>query len=99
MREKVYDTLIDSSDYTILDSRSIDWSKFTYTNGWYTYRVTNNDKLKPYMISYAYYGDVAYEDIILLLNNIEDPFEIVIGSELKIPKLSDIKQFILDNRK
>ena len=99
MREKIYDTKVATPEYTILDPCSIDWSTFAYTNGWYTYYVTQSDTLKPYMISYAFYGDVIYEDIILLLNNIEDPFEMVVGSEIKIPKLDDLKTFILAHRK
>lgn len=99
MRELIYEKLEDTPDYTIYDARTIDWSTFTFTNGWYTYIVTELDLLKPYMISFAYYNDISYEDIILLVNNIEDPFEMVVGSELKIPKLDDIKSFILVNSK
>lgn len=51
------------------------------------------------MISYAYYGKVDYEDMILLVNNIDDPFALVPGTEIYIPTLANLQSFILSNRK
>jgi hypothetical protein len=99
MREKVYSELLNSNEYAIVDSTTCDWSTFSWDNGWYEYRVTQADLLKSYFISYKYYQTVDYEDIILLLNNIGDPFEMVVGSLIKVPKLNDVKAFILTNSK
>ena len=54
--------------------------------------------MKPYYISYAYYGTTKYTDIILLLNNIMDIFETVPETILYIPKLEDLKKFIANNK-
>ena len=94
MKEKIYSILETSDGVDILDSQDVDWSSFEFTNGYYTHHVTEHECLRFYLISSAYYGTVDYEDILLLVNNIEDPFEMVIGSEIKIPKLQDIKSFI-----
>lgn len=98
MRESLYDT-IEELDVTIYDSRSIKWSTFTFDNGYYKHRITEYEILRPYLISSQYYGNVNYEDIILLINNIQDPFEIVVGTEIKIPKIEDIRSFIALHRK
>jgi len=99
MREKVQTILYTSPDGDVIrDSTSIDWRKFEWTNGYYIHKVTKKEMQKPYLIAAAYYGDLEYEDIILLLNNVEDPFEMVPESEIYIPKLEDVKKFILANR-
>lgn len=100
MREKIESVLYTSTDSdVILDSTSIDWKSFQWTNGYYTHKVTKKEIQRPYLISFAYYGDVNYEDIILLLNNIKDPFEMVPESVIYIPMLQDVQNFILLNRK
>jgi len=94
MRELVYDILQEDSDMTIYDSRSVDWNLFTYNSGFDLYKITKDDIYKSYLISVKYYDTIDYDDIILLLNNIEDIFEVVPGTEIKIPKLVDLKNFI-----
>ena len=32
MIQTIYDKLLDSSDYTIIDPRSVNWSTFEFTN-------------------------------------------------------------------
>jgi len=99
MREKVQLVLDDTDGNVIRDSTSIIWKDFKWTNGYFKHKISKTEIERPYLISQIYYSTVEYWDIILLLNNIEDIFEIVPLSELFIPKLDDIKQFILDNRK
>ena len=99
MREKVQDILDSTDNIIIRDSTSIAWEDFKWTNGYYKHKISKPEIERPYLISQLYYGIVDYWDIILLLNNVEDIFEVVPYSELYIPKLEDIKQFILDNRK
>jgi len=99
MREKVMSILDNSNNIEIRDPSSIDWSKFSWENGFIKHRITRYEVMKPYLISSAYYGTTAYEDIILLVNNIQDIFEVVPEEEIRIPKLVDIKNFIYQNRK
>lgn len=83
----------------IYDSMSVDFSKFDWSKGYYNHILTQKEIEKPYLISVQYYGEILFEDIILLLNNISDIFECVPGSQLKIPKLNDLKLFLLQNSK
>lgn len=101
MRYLVESILFDDKEknLTIYDSQSIDWLSFNWSNGYYPHKISSIEIQKPYLISYAYYGTVEYEDVILLLNGIEDPFELIPGKELMIPKVDDLKTFILKNRK
>ena len=94
MKEKLYSILETNNGVDIFDSQTVDWSKFDYTNGWTIHNVSKDELLRFYLISASYYGTVEYEDVLLLLNNIVDPFEMVIGSEIKIPKIEDLKNFI-----
>lgn len=88
-----------SENIVIYDPMSVDFTKFTWINGYYLHKITASEIIRPYMISYAYYGTIIYEDEILLLNKVDDPFSLVIGKELRIPKIEDLKDFILKNRK
>jgi len=99
MISKIYNKLQNDSDYVILDTRSVKWGDFKFTNGFTKHYISQEELLKPYLISFRYYNTAEYEDEILLVNNIQDPYEVVAGSELKIPALDDLKQFILDNTK
>ena len=99
MREKVQSILDTTDNIIIRDPISVDWSTFKWSNGYYSHKISKIETQKPFLISAAYYGTVEYEDIILLLNNVSDPFEVIPESELKIPKLQDIKAFILLNKK
>lgn len=97
MISQLYSYLQKDNDYTIIDSRSVNWGNFVFTNGYKTHYITQDELLKPYLISFGYYNVADYEDVILLINNIEDPYEVVPGTLLLIPDIRDVKQFILDN--
>jgi hypothetical protein len=84
---------------TIYNPRSIDWNTFTFPSGYYKHVVSQHEILKPYLISYKYYNTVIYENFLLLVNNVSQPFNLREGVELKIPKLIDIQNFILLNKK
>ena len=99
MREKVMSLLDDTDNIIILDPSSIDWSTFPWTNGYISHRITRFEIMKPYLISSAYYGTTAYEDVILLLNNIDDIFEVIPEQEIRVPQLQDLKTFIYQNKK
>jgi hypothetical protein len=92
-------TIIESDPEVIYDPMTVDFSKFIFTNGYYNHRLTKNEIMKPYLLSLQYYNSIEYEDIILLINNILDIWEVPVGTQIKIPKLTDLQQFILENKK
>lgn len=58
------------------------------------YRVQESDTKGAYLISYKIYGTVRYWWVILLANNIQNPFTgISVGDILKLPDLLDIYDF------
>jgi len=99
MREKIYSDLLTDDNTVIKDPTTVDWRTFRWDNGYFVHYITTTEILKPYLISAAYYGSIEYEDIILLLNNIENPFDMIPEQTIYIPKLADIKSFIIANRK
>lgn len=98
MRDKVQSILDDADGIIIRDSTSIRWKDFPWTNGYFKHKIAKAEIERPYLISSLYYGSTEYWDIILLVNNIEDIFEVIPFSEIFIPKLEDIKTFIVNNR-
>lgn len=96
---KLQDILYQDENYTIHDPLSINWNNFLWVNGYFPHKVSSMDIIKPYLISFAYYGNGDYENIILLLNNIENPWDMVPETEIKIPKKIDLDEFILANQK
>lgn len=58
------------------------------------YRVDDSDIPDPALISYRVYGDIGFWWIILLVNEIKNPFiELEPGMVLKIPSKLDIYDF------
>ena len=100
MREILYKQIqvADGTGTWIYDPTSVDFSQFQWTNGYIKHYITPLEISKPYLISYSYYGAIDYEDIILLVNNIANIFDVVPGMEIKIPNATDIKNFILKFR-
>lgn len=99
MRHKVMEVLETVDNITVYDSTTIDWTSYPWQTGYIIHYITNTEILKPYFISYQYYNTVEYEDIIMLLNNIEDPWQLVPGSPLRIPNFQNLQRWILQNTK
>ena len=99
LRHTLMSLLSTAQDVDIYDPTSIDWRTFSWSGGYYTHSLSENEILKPYLISYAYYETVAYEEIILLLNGVEDIWAVVPGTEIRIPKLGDLRNFLINNKK
>jgi hypothetical protein len=89
--------LDDTTENIIRDPASLDVSTFKFTNGYFKHVLTQREKERPDKISFQYYGSVAYENLILLINNVVDVWELPVGTKLRIPKLEDLKTFIKDN--
>lgn len=98
MRETILPELTTIEDISVLDPLAIKWSDFSYPNGYFEHNVKKHEVDKPYLISYNYYGTVIYDDIILLINNVEDVFALRPGTVLRIPKIEDLKDFILKQK-
>lgn len=97
MRNKVQTTLIDTNEYTIYNPLSVNWRNFNWSNGYYKHYITETEIYRFYLIPYSYWGVTDYWDIILILNNIANVFDLFPGAEIWIPKLQDVEKFILDN--
>jgi hypothetical protein len=78
----------------VMDSTTIDWSKFKWDHGYIKHYINANELLRPYLLSYIYFGTVAWEYIILELNGIDDIEDVPVGSEIWIPKLEDLSAFL-----
>lgn len=61
---------------------------FSESDSYYT--ITTVDRRRPDIISYRFYGTVDYFWIILLANNVLDPFDIEINTILRIPSPSTV---------
>lgn len=98
MRENIYKKMQTTDGVWLYDPTSVDWSKFEWNNDYIKHFISKEEVSKPYLISYAYYGSIDYEDILLLINNIANIFEVVPDMEIKIPNIRDIKNFLLKYR-
>jgi len=99
MRHKVMTEIETADGVIVYDSQSIDWTTFDWTLGYQRHFITEPEILKGYILAYNFYNDVNYEAIIFLLNNISDPWDIIEGTEIRIPALSDVQNFLLNNMK
>lgn len=81
-------------DVEVPDLLKIDWSTFPFTLGYFTHQVVQHEVLQPYLIAARYFNNVAYEDVLLLINNVINPLDLFPGMKLKIPNEADIKAFI-----
>ena len=91
--------LDETTEDIIYDPTTLDISKFEFSSGYFKHKLSQREKEKPYMISYVYYGTIVYEHIILLINGVKNIWDLPVETELKIPKLEDLKLFIKNNRK
>lgn len=92
-RYEYYTKLDTVNDIEIYDIFSIKWDDFLWTDGYSVHEVSYDEVLHPELISLMYYGTDKYEDFIYLLNNIEDPLNLIPGTRLVIPSLVDIQNF------
>lgn len=58
------------------------------------YRISQDDIMRPDLISYKAYGSVKYWWLVCYLNDIHDPFnDMTVGDLIKIPNILDIYSF------
>lgn len=85
-------------DVNVYDPTSISIDDFKWTQGYIKHKLTRQEIIKPYLLSYIYYGDKELWYYILLLNKVVDIEDLVVGSELWIPQKSELNKYILDNK-
>lgn len=69
-------------------------SKFQMTYQPIYYRVSEDDLMRPDMISYKVYGTVKYWWLIMAVNDIFNPLlDLYVGQRLIIPNIVDIYEF------
>jgi hypothetical protein len=89
----------DRTDRMILrDTQSLDITQFRWQDGYSKYTVQEDETRKPYLISQRNYGTDIYEDILLLLNGVADQFGLRPGAVLLLPRLTELQDFLLENR-
>ena len=99
VRYNLYKIIQREHDIDIRDVANNIWSKFEFLNGYYTHVVTLDETQRSYLISEKWFSSVEFDDLILIINNIENPFTLRPKQVLKIPKEVDIRKFIKDNIK
>ena len=62
--------------------------RFSPNDNYFIVTAVNKDRLD--LLSYRFYGSVEYIWVILLANNIVNPFEIPIGTKLRIPSVETL---------
>lgn len=98
----IYMTLLEKNNelnVDIYDPFSFDTSDFQWREGFEKHIVTEWDIFKPYRISRLFYGTIEYTDILLLLNNVSDPFELKPGFVIYVPNLNELRQYLLSKKK
>ena len=89
----------DTDELLINNTNSIDWCKYEWTNGYLPHTITEAEIYRPYLLALKYFDDIEYEDIILILNNISNIFELRPGVQIRIPRVEDVDKFLADNAK
>jgi hypothetical protein len=96
MREKILKQII-IGDNIIYDPTTVDWMTFNWESGYINHIISDVDIYKFYLVSEKYYNTSHYEDILLLLNKIDNIFDVFPGITIRIPKQIDIDTFIKNN--
>lgn len=69
-------------------------SNFTLLYPVQYYRVSEEDVMRPDLISYKAYGTVQYWWVIMLVNGVQNPLvDLTVGMLLKVPSVLDIYTF------
>lgn len=64
------------------------------------YIVTEDDLLRPDLISYKLYGSVQYWWVVCYMNDIDDVFkDLEVGMQLSIPHILDLLDFYKEYKK
>lgn len=94
MRYDLLEKIEEEDDIEIYDLYEINWDELEYSGEIKKHEVIKQETIKPWYISYNEYGTVEYEDLLFLINNVENPLEMIPGLKLNIPTFQDIQKFV-----
>lgn len=95
MRENVLTPYsINNFDFDINNPISVDWSKFMWTKEITKHMLTEEEIYRFYLVPEFYYDNTGYEDILLILNNITNIFDLLPGTYINIPSKDNIDNFL-----
>ena len=97
MRSQAQNLILDNNEYQIRNPLSVNWKLFRWSNGYFKHYLTHNEIYRFELVPKYYWGTARYWDIILLLNDIPNIFDLYPGTEIWVPKLQDVEKFLLDN--
>lgn len=83
----------DDKKIQLYDFFNVNWSNFNFPSGFTTHYVTKAESDRPYLIATLYYNDPFLIEDIILVNKLSNFLELKVGSELKIPALTDLQDF------
>ena len=98
MKELTQNITEELNMFTIHDPLSIDWSTYNFSGNEEIYMLGEEDIKRPDLLSYKFYNTVIYQNIIFILNNIGDILNTPSKTQIKIPKIEDLKTFLLKNK-
>lgn len=93
-RYEAYTFLEQSEDVDIYDPFSVNWSTFEFPAGTVRESFLAEDLEHPDNVGIRNGVPSIYWDVLLLINGIEDPFEIQVGQAVLVPPLDSIVDFI-----
>ena len=64
------------------------WSRYS------VHTLTEEEVLKPYLITYNAYGDLEAWDIILLINGIGNTLDLEAGTKIRLPDLDHLLEWL-----
>jgi hypothetical protein len=82
-----------ATDFQTFDFLAARWTAFEFINNEISYTLSEPDTRKFYNVSQTFYGTVEYEDLLLYINGIADPFNLIPGTTIRIPSITDILAF------
>ncbi len=85
--------------FDIYDPLTLNWNNFNFRGDEDEIMLSPYQIQRPDLFSYALYGTVIYQDIIFNINGYADILNLPAKTQLKIPHLEDLKEFIRVNRK
>jgi Skp family chaperone for outer membrane proteins len=98
MREQLQSILETINTEILYDPASVNWNDFEFRDVPTKHIIKDYEVKKPYYISYQYFNDTVYTDIIMLINKVDNIFDLKAGSILYIPSLTDLTDFVLKQK-
>jgi hypothetical protein len=79
------------------DPLTFPFDSFPITTTPLKYTITNTDIIRPDLLVYRAYGKSFYDDIIMILNEIDDWTNLNPGDTIYLPSIGDLEKFYKEN--